>query len=1123
MVRREAAFILQNLLVMPMPANAEEAKESAWQSPCVHDEDSGLCLVGLPALQALLYHCQFFESVGQMVKSCYTGRHAFTLSPPPPPASVTQETDLNDSLKHWREMLAPLNQTQGSGSMSTSSTLIPSGSSSGTHSPVPTSGVIRIQDTPVNRLTAQGQSDTDSSDSTLTQESHPRGRSEPVAIVTPHLLLAVCGLLDSLLAVLPEFSLSAITQNQILQNMASVVDVAAISQCVNELKTPLLPAAMEDARNQVLSSVYYVQSLCKLLQSAAIHSEDVLFHREIFKPLLNNLISILTLSVTDLDAQAQGAVLNTWADVLMLLATLLRRNQAAVGPSVGVALGKHWQRFSDVETAEEMEMETDAVGGQLIMSGWVSLLHMTDWDRDRENNQPALDLMDVVENTKTETLRVCLDQSGAESSLYTSTLQFLCVLFTEEAKRRSGGHTEDQASSSLTAVLSSEPGEVTCELLLEQYEKIPFQDPLKKMTAKALMSLLACSSSAQSYACKAGVIDSCVERMKHIYAELHLESVKPGKSAHRRKAVATELRLAVVLMALWPWFLLDDLAMTAVLELLCVYTANCTVVQAVLSKTAVTNSLMHGVMKLASQVAPDNSSIHSLAFSLLANLAISRDCKGVLLKSNFLQHFLSLPMPKAGGRSSSPVTEPLSLWLKLLLNMSFGEDGQQMILRLRGALELLVGLAQSKHSSFKPTILLILHNICFCSANKPKVLANGCDCRVLQLNTESAVVASVFVNAVFIRSQRSKMVAVQKDYWYFLVLMMQLCFLKGSLQMKARDSKVKLQDGMILDCLCPWTGQLIMVSWTKKTLSQPLAVYHPQYGTNYESSYDGRVTFLKTTAMDGSISIMNVTEADIGQYHCSLQSYPQGSWTKDTFVEKAAITTTFSVQSDTKLVAAENDNLTITCDLVHNGDIYKVSIEKVDAEMGTSNIIATCQMLEDGVELNEFNSRGQLNCSDAMEVSLHLTNIIQEDGGLYRCNFSTDAGVHSTTVFLTTLPAQDFRGLHYMLYVYIGGGLVGVALLMILLLTWLNRMKRKRQDYRIKLHPAKRQNRELQIMRKLDHCNIVRLRYFFYSSGDKGTEESQSVEKQGAAGQKDTHGANQAYQTTPEHSQDPKR
>jgi len=31
------------------------------------------------------------------------------------------------------------------------------------------------------------------------------------------------------------------------------------------------------------------------------------------------------------------------------------------------------------------------------------------------------------------------------------------------------------------------------------------------------------------------------------------------------------------------------------------------------------------------------------------------------------------------------------------------------------------------------------------------------------------------------------------------------------------------------------------------------------------------------------------------------------------------------------------------------------------------------------------------------------------------------------------------------------------------------------------------QNRELQIMRKLDHDNIVTLRYFFYSSGDKVT------------------------------------
>lgn len=50
------------------------------------------------------------------------------------------------------------------------------------------------------------------------------------------------------------------------------------------------------------------------------------------------------------------------------------------------------------------------------------------------------------------------------------------------------------------------------------------------------------------------------------------------------------------------------------------------------SKCTVSNSLMHSVMKLASGVAPDNSPIQKLAFSLLANLAMSRECRGLLQK-----------------------------------------------------------------------------------------------------------------------------------------------------------------------------------------------------------------------------------------------------------------------------------------------------------------------------------------------------------------------------------------------------------------------------------------------------------------------------------------------------------
>ena len=39
-------------------------------------------------------------------------------------------------------------------------------------------------------------------------------------------------------------------------------------------------------------------------------------------------------------------------------------------------------------------------------------------------------------------------------------------------------------------------------------------------------------------------------------------------------------------------------------------------------------------------------------------------------------------------------------------------------------------------------------------------------------------------------------------------------------------------------------------------------------------------------------------------------------------------------------------------------------------------------------------------------------------------------------------------------------------------------IKKVLQDKRFK-------NRELQIMRRLDHCNIVSLLYFFYTSGEK--------------------------------------
>lgn len=137
---------------------------------------------------------------------------------------------------------------------------------------------------------------------------------------------------------------------------------------------------------------------------------------------------------------------------------------------------------------------------------------------------------------------------------------------------------------------------------------------------------------------------------------------------------------------------------------------------------------MHLVMKLASGVAADNSTVQMLAFSLLANLAISRECRGVLQKNHFLQAFPSVPAPKVGGVKTTTGGSGglLGLWLRLLVNLSFAEDGQQNILKVPQVLEVLADLAQHRRLA-----LLTLHNLCFCPANKPHVIANDKAMKVL--------------------------------------------------------------------------------------------------------------------------------------------------------------------------------------------------------------------------------------------------------------------------------------------------------------------------------------------------------------------------------------------------------
>ncbi|KFV73010.1 Rotatin, partial [Struthio camelus australis] len=720
MVRREAAFILQNLLVIPIPT--EDVKDCTWQGPCVHDEESGLSEMGKPALQALLHHCHFYEHLNQMVKHCYLGRYMFDLNCSKGDNLITEKSDFDDSLNLWK---VPSTQSQSSHSLSTSDTMVTSkilsaspslGSVPELQTKIPTCSTSFIPEAAVDRLMAQ---------ESASQHGSPMSvaLSKQCAVVTPSLLSAVCSLLHNLVVVTPKDTGIALQQAHLLTALSSLVSANLVERCILELKAPLgHPCHVEHIKVQVLLLLQYLSSVSKLLKSCLLVDSQLVIQDELLKPLLGNSFMILSIRSKDgLDTELTSALHETWIDYFNLLATLLWKSGQISFPSVTAALANHWTAIID-------------------------------------------------------TICDCIRLSAVCPALYMASLQFLSVFLTEEGKRQLQDKRSICQNPTVTFLLDEAEG---CQasvtqltgLIIQVYERKSSKDVLKQMAASALLSLLAVSKNAQKCALEADLIDSCIEQMKHIHAQINLDSLKPGKTQKKKedslikqlrcamqllrnclfqneecKMAALKAHLVPVLHSLWPWFLLDDSSMEVALHLLCVYTANypagCGSLcwasggQPLLPsvRSASGNSLMHNIMKLAIQISSENSPIQQMVFCLLSNLALSHDCKGIIQKSNFLQNFLSLSLPKGSHKNLSNVS---TLWLKLLLNISLGEDGQQMIMKINGTLDQIVEMCKYKHKSNQHIALLILHNICFSPANKPKILANDKAITVLSTCLES--------------------------------------------------------------------------------------------------------------------------------------------------------------------------------------------------------------------------------------------------------------------------------------------------------------------------------------------------------------------------------------------------
>ncbi|XP_074998274.1 rotatin isoform X2 [Calonectris borealis] len=460
MVRREAAFILQNLLVIPIPT--EDVKDCIWQGPCVHDEESGLSQTGKPALKALLYYCQFYEHVSQMVKHCYLGCYMFDLNSSEEDNLIIERggiTDFDDSLNLWK---APSSQSRSSHSQSTSETMIQSaspslGSVAELQAIVPTNSTHFIPETVVDRLMAQGQSDTTTTASPSQHDSPMSATlSKQRAVVTPALLSAVCSLLHNLLVVTPKDTGIALQQAHLLTALSSLVSANLVERCILELKTPLgHPCHIEHVKSQVLLLLQYLSSVSRLLKSCLLVDSQLVIQDELLKPLLGNTFMILTIRSKDvLDTELTSVLHETWVDTFNLLATLLWKSGQISFPSVTAVLANHCTAIID-------------------------------------------------------TICDCIHLSTTYPALYMASLQFLSVLLNEEGRRQLQDKQNTCQNPTVDFLLDHVEGcqaSVTqlTALIIQVCERKSSKDVLKEVATNALLSLLAVSKNAQKCALEGG-------------------------------------------------------------------------------------------------------------------------------------------------------------------------------------------------------------------------------------------------------------------------------------------------------------------------------------------------------------------------------------------------------------------------------------------------------------------------------------------------------------------------------------------------------------------------------------------------------------------------------------------
>ncbi|XP_064639862.1 rotatin-like [Lineus longissimus] len=807
-VRKQAALLLTNLTSQPMPSGMMEAIQDRWTGPVIRNEDTGVSLAGVSALLILLHHSQFYHelltvlsnyythpiiqpvciagqlpSVGSqstLITSASSSSHSSSNQSAIAVANTTVQESIHKVMTstpaEGGSVPRPPSSTRGpSGSSASSIGLSPSsdsrsasgesGSSKGTPRNVATPpgnrpGSRQARASPRGmpsngnaRIPGQGQSSREGSPG-----SQNTDQTEYQAVAAPSLIASICRLLSNLITLATEDSLMFLHRENILQ---------------------LLHCMLED---ELLDA--YITEITASPEKSYLLS---------FSAIMDMYASILTLMKTCAahDGEYRAELISDTERMKKIAKLLSVKSEAhpELQPACYLMQTSVYNLFTALLTLSPQDALTD-----------LTPVFVANWEIFCES------LTTIISSKEPLDLRV-------------ASLNFLATLMKEEGRKNNGVEefTEeptvgDMLKSVRTSCLitnsSSASGAILCETLVAAYDVIALKPTEQCQVEKlavigGLKCLLAVSADAKQNALDAGLVESISEHIKHTHTKLSAEAVQLNRTAASKKKDETfmseliltydlvrnfmyqneeikisfyKCNLSNTIHKLWAWCQMEPKLMTATLSLLATFTARCNLACSSLAYTSLgvladlpmmkpqlsSNSLIHCLIKLASrEQSKDNQQHIKMSFSILATVSCMSECRGILWKSNFLHKFSTLA-PNKMKKQKEKFAQELR-WLHLMANLSFTNEGQQMIMKIKDSVDLLLEYSSSTSALCQHHAVLSLRNLSFHSLNKPKLLANEnvipCFLKCINHGTEGVrTAAASALWALIYNNQKAKVV-----------------------------------------------------------------------------------------------------------------------------------------------------------------------------------------------------------------------------------------------------------------------------------------------------------------------------------------------------------------------------